>query len=148
MSGVGFFKIYEKNLFFNTQLNIFLIDFVAFLHNREMLTTEELQKTGEESFRGDALLYATEKNLGSEYCEIREYTGYSQMPKDYLKTDKETRPFWDGTILVRYAFITRAWRKDLHTRRILDNLTVGMRRRNCRGPSKGLFLMFEVTRRR
>ena len=113
-----------------------------------MLTTEELQKTGEESFRGDALLYATEKNLGSEYCEIREYTGYSQMPKDYLKTDKETRPFWDGTILVRYAFITRAWRKDLHTRRILDNLTVGMSRRNCRGPSKGLFLMLEVTRRR
>ena len=100
-------------------------DFVAFLHNREMLTTEELQKTGEPSFRGDHLLYATEKNLGSEYCEIREYTGYSQKPCDYLKNEKDTRTYWDGTILVRYAFITRAWRKDLHTRRILDNLTLG-----------------------
>ena len=73
-------------------------DLVALLDNSEMLRSDELHKSGEVRFRGDRLIGATQKNLGTAYMEVREYRGYGDLGED-----------WRDRVLVRFAFVTRVW---------------------------------------
>ena len=72
--------------------------------------------------------YPITRYFGSLYnvtlicSEIREYTGYSKKlckaPRELKFADK-----WEGTVLVRFAFITKVWNEK--TKKIIDMLTKG-----------------------
>lgn len=75
-----------------------------------MLTSAECHKSGEAEFRGDRLLGATQKNLGTAYMEVREYSGYSDLG-----------PGWRDRVLIRFAFVTKVW--DETMKQLLQCLT-------------------------
>lgn len=100
-------------------------DFIALLHNAEMLTKDELKAASENTIRGDTLLYTTDKHNGTSFCEIREYAGYQANITDSGR-DKKVQDKWLDTVLVRFAFITKIWDNEDHTKKILEILTEGI----------------------
>ena len=87
-----------------------VLDLVALLHNSYMLSSTELHKSGEQSFRNDKVVCATRKNLGTDYFECREYTGYSDLG-----------PHWSDRVMVRFAFVTKVWENSMP--KLLKSLT-------------------------
>jgi len=96
-------------------------DLVALLHDGHLMGDAEKRAKGEPSYRTDHLLNVSELTNNTNFTEVREYVGYMPLTDEEKRMASQGGFHWTDTVLIRYAFLTRAWND--YVKEVFDALT-------------------------